>query len=296
MPEKGPSAVARSASAETAAPMATGSGYVTSTLCLDSNVLLSGNANTCPNRMGLAPMGAAFDSGNGDLYFILFESSNVSVVSGSTNTVVANVSGGLDPWGVTFDSLNGDVYVVNDLSNDVSVIAGSTNTVIATIPVGSLPRTAAFDPANGDVYVINYQSDNVSVVSGSTNKVIATISVGSSPQGAVYDTSDKDMYVTNTGSDSVSILAPGTPPPTSNSNSAPTFLGLPGYVGYLLIGTIAAIVVVALAVVMSRKREPIAASPPQVLSPAPAGPTPPTEESGGQPTSAGDSEKAQSED
>ncbi len=64
--------------------------------------------------------------------------------------------------------------------------------------------------------------------------------------------------------------------PHSQTNGTSTFLGLPGYDGYILIGTIAAIVVIAMAVLLMRRRKRATpkASPPQAPPPAPVG-TPP---------------------
>ena len=196
-------------SALSSSPTGTGPGYVKWTLCLLNNSLLSGNAGNCPAN-GIGPSGAAFDSANGDVYVTNDGSNNVSVVSGSTNKVVATTPVGNSPGGAAFDPVNGDIYVADVGSGAVSVVSESTNKVVATISVGSSPVETAFDSANGDVYVTNDGSNNVSVVSGLTNKVVATISVGRSPQGVVFDSTNGDIYVTNWGSDAVSVVSGST--------------------------------------------------------------------------------------
>src|ERR1051325_5582441 len=70
-------------------------------------------------------------------------SNNVSVIKGSTNTVVATVPVGQYPTGVAVTPQNTHVYVTNGLSNNVSVIETAINTVVATVGVGSTPTGVA---------------------------------------------------------------------------------------------------------------------------------------------------------
>jgi YVTN family beta-propeller protein len=65
----------------------------------------------------------------------------VSVIDGSTNTVVKIIEVGQSPQVVAFDLDNGNMYVANFASHTVSVIDGSTNTVIKTIDVGSISNS-----------------------------------------------------------------------------------------------------------------------------------------------------------
>ncbi|PWU79028.1 MAG: hypothetical protein DLM72_19475 [Candidatus Nitrosopolaris wilkensis] len=147
------------------------------------------------------PFRVAFDSANGDVYVTDFASRTVSVIDGSTNKVIANITVGDRPLGVAFDSANGDVYVANSGSGSdtVSVIDGSTNQVIGTIPIGGPqagPSEVAFDSANGNLYVTS--GNAVSVIDGSTNTVIGSpIPLGSAPSGIAFDSANGNLYVTN---------------------------------------------------------------------------------------------------
>jgi YVTN family beta-propeller protein len=138
-------------------------GYVKYTLDLMNNTLINGNFVDRNN--GIFPFGAAFDSANGYIYVTNPNSKNVSVISGSTNKVIACIGVGSEPYGAAFDSANGYIYVTNANSNNVSVINGATNKVIASIGVGSSPYGAAFDSANGYIYVTNFGSGTVSIIS-----------------------------------------------------------------------------------------------------------------------------------
>ena len=160
--------------------------------------------------VGAFPYGAAYDSGNGDVYVSNYLSNDVSVISGTTNTVVATVPVGSSPLGVGYDDRNGDVYVANINSNNVSVISATTNTVVATVPVGSGPNGVAYDSGNGDVYVTNLFSNSTSVISGTTNTVVATVRVGYFPLGVGYDDGNGDLYVANAKSNNVSVISGAT--------------------------------------------------------------------------------------
>jgi YVTN family beta-propeller protein len=203
--------------------LVSGGGTVTGTVSM-----ISGQTNTVvgsPISVGNTPAEIAFDPANGNLYVTNFVDNTVSVISGSTNQVIATIPVGVQPLGVAFDSANGNLYVTNyshDLRGTVSVISGKTNTVIGNpIPVGSGPEGIAFDSANGNLYVVN-SGDNpgtVSVISGQTNTVIGSpIPVGNLPQFIAFDSANGNMYVTNRADGTVSVistLSSQTPPDTT---------------------------------------------------------------------------------
>lgn len=96
-----------------------------------------------------AAAGLALDPSNGDVYAtgsVATSSTGASVgttvmvISGSTNTIVANLSAGSEPYGVAYDSSNGRIYVTNAQSGSVtsiSVSAGSTGSTTSTTTAAS---------------------------------------------------------------------------------------------------------------------------------------------------------------
>jgi len=168
-------------------------GYVKYTLVLLNNSLINGNFVNKGN--GLMPAEISYDLSNGYLYVTNYNSSNVSVINGATNKVIASIGVGSYPVGVAYDSSNGYLYVANLNSSNVSVINGTNNKVIASIGVGLGPIGVSYDSSNGYLYVTNDGSDIVSVINGATNKVIANINVGSGPEGVAYDPSNGYVYV-----------------------------------------------------------------------------------------------------
>ncbi len=155
--------------------------------------------------VGANPIAIAFDPVNGNVYVANYGSSTVSVINGTSNSVIGSIQVGSGPHGVT--SGNGNVYVANYISSTVSVINETSNSVIVpSIQVGTYPDAIAFDSANGNVYVANYGSNNVSVINGTSNSVIGSIQVGSSPSAIAFDPVNGNVYVANYGSNNVSVI------------------------------------------------------------------------------------------
>src|SRR2546430_8988589 len=94
--------------------------------------------------VGSNPTGVAYDSARGEIFVANQGSNTVSVISASTNAVVATVPVGFGSIGVAYDSARGEIFVANHFSNTVSVISDSTNTVVATVHVGFGPIAVAY--------------------------------------------------------------------------------------------------------------------------------------------------------
>ena len=96
--------------------------------------------------------------------------STVSVISDSTNTVVATVTVGTGPYDLGYDSAKGEVFVANAYSRSVSVISDSNNQVTCNrSPSEAAPLGVAYDSAKGEIFVANSVSGTVSIISDSTN-------------------------------------------------------------------------------------------------------------------------------
>jgi YVTN family beta-propeller protein len=76
------------------------------------------------------PSAVAYDSGKG-VIFVANPGTNsapgsVSVISDSTNAIIATVTVGTGPNAMVYDSGKGEVYVVNGADGTVSVISDSS--------------------------------------------------------------------------------------------------------------------------------------------------------------------------
>jgi YVTN family beta-propeller protein len=167
---------------------------------------------TIPVR-GTIPYGIAYNSANNNMYVANFGSSTVSVISGSTDSVIATILVGRFPIWIAYAPPNNKLYVTNLGSNDVYVINGATNKVIKNIPVGNGPFGIAYNPSNNNVYVANSGDGTVSVINTLTDTVVSTIEllniVSPSPATvspiaiAYYSANGGAMYVGGTGQVSV---------------------------------------------------------------------------------------------
>jgi len=146
------------------------------------------------------PPAGTFDPNNGDIYVANAGNGTVSVISSSTNTVLAVLRVGSlwsSPSAPILDPANGELFVSLESQNTVVIISGET--VVATLPVGvagSDPLTPVLDSQNGDIYVPTDASGSVSVISGATNTVVANVTVGTGIVGAAFDPANGDIYLT----------------------------------------------------------------------------------------------------
>lgn len=176
--------------------------------------------------VGKDPQGIAYDPGTGEMYVANFGSNTVSVISDSTNTVVATIEVGTQPKNIAYDSGKDEMFVTNWGSDTVSVISDRTHLVVATIPVGTHPVGIAYDSAKSEIFVANSGDNTVSVISDSNNSVVATVTTGTNllngssahglgdahPIGVTYDSTTNEIYVVNSypdssGSGTVSVIS-----------------------------------------------------------------------------------------
>lgn len=154
--------------------------------------------------------GVTFDSANGDLYFSALAADTVTVVSGTTDSIVSEISVGTDPYNAAYDSGNGDIYVADFASNQISVINGVTDTVSSTISGGLIlePEGMAYDTSNGYVYVGDRSSSDCLVpINTATNTPLECFAIGEI-ESLAYDSGNGDMYVV-TASSSAPFAAVG---------------------------------------------------------------------------------------
>src|ERR687889_282971 len=162
------------------------------------------------------PYGIALNIDNDLLYVSNYGQFNttgiVSVINGTTNTIVATIPVGKNPQAIAYNPANGLLYVANALSDTLSIINGTSNIVIDNITSGAAgnlfsPTGIAYDSDNNNIYVTNRGSDTVSVINGTTNTLIDEISMDAiAPSSIVYNTLNNYIYVTNMGSNTVSVI------------------------------------------------------------------------------------------
>ena len=131
--------------------------------------------------VGTNPYDLVYNSINNKIYSANWGTTNVTVIDGTTNSVITTIPIGSYPHSFCYNSLNNRIYTVNPYAsgNNVTVIDGVSNSVIATILVGTYPYGPMYNPTDNKIYTANWTSNNVTVIDGATNNVITTISLGS---------------------------------------------------------------------------------------------------------------------
>src|SRR5256714_874271 len=211
--------------------------FVAYTLVLSNNTLIPGNF-LAKNSVA-TPDFIAYDAGKGEVFVTDERSNNVTVISDSTNSVIANIPVGSYPIGLAYDAGKGEVFVTNYGSDNVTVISDATNAVIANIPVGSWPIGLAYDSGRGEVFVANSRSNTVTVISDATNAVIANIPVGSYPIGVTYDPRNAYIYVANYLQGTISITSTG-----GQALRPPTYVLFLGATAFVIVIAVVAVGVV----------------------------------------------------
>ncbi|HTW55695.1 MAG TPA: hypothetical protein VMG36_04520 [Thermoplasmata archaeon] len=152
-------------------------------------------------RVGNDPRYFAYDAPRHALFVTNTFSNTVSVISLTTNKVIATVPVGVNPIGIAYDAAQGTVYVADSHvqslfpAGDVTVLNATKDTTVATVPVGADPRDLTYDAQTGEVYVTNYGAGTVSVLATSNNSVVDTVYVGGAPIGPTVATSTGDLFV-----------------------------------------------------------------------------------------------------
>jgi YVTN family beta-propeller protein len=141
------------------------------------------------------------------IYVAGYNSSAVSVINGTTNSVMTSIDVGdaandvandvaVNPntntiYVASYDSSGGSLK-----ENTVSIINGTTDSVVRSIAVGgSLPSIVAVNPNTNTIYVTNHDSSTVSVIEGKTNNVMGSINVGGAPTDLAVNPTTNTIYV-----------------------------------------------------------------------------------------------------
>jgi YVTN family beta-propeller protein len=125
--------------------------------------------------------GVAYDLAKAEIFVTHSGVNTVTVISDSTNTIIANISVGLTPEELAYDSRTGQLFVANTVDGTVSVISDSTNQVVSTVTVGNGPFGVAYDPSKSEVFVTNAADSTVSVISDSSSTSTPTATASSTP-------------------------------------------------------------------------------------------------------------------
>jgi YVTN family beta-propeller protein len=148
--------------------------------------------------VGTNPQQIAVNPVTNRIYVSNLGDNTVSVIDGSTNTVVDTISVGTVPEQIAVNATTNMIYVANVDSGNISVIDGSTDIVVATMPSAATVFVAV-NPVTNMIYADNQLAQTVSVFDGSTNTLVATVAIpgsGTIPEGMVVNPATCIIYLT----------------------------------------------------------------------------------------------------
>src|ERR1041385_6493841 len=120
-----------------------------------------------PIPVAAAPLGIGVNPSTNRIYVACVDGDLVSVIDGSTNTVIASVGGvGSDPSSLAVNVPFNQVYVAARGSNQLFAIDGGTNQVLGHVSTGTYPTGVGFVAHSGRIYVANQLTNDVTVVRG----------------------------------------------------------------------------------------------------------------------------------
>jgi len=90
-----------------------------------------------------APVALAYDPSNGEVFVANSEDNTVTVISDSTDSVLATVPAGSGPFALAYDSSKGEVFVADVDDNTVLVIEPPSNSTTATSSTSSVSSASS---------------------------------------------------------------------------------------------------------------------------------------------------------
>jgi YVTN family beta-propeller protein len=132
-------------------------------------------------------------------YVVNYGSDNISVISLSTNAVIATIPVGVAPYRVVFTPDGSKAYVTNTVDDTVSVIDTATHTVIATVPVGVGPLTLDVSPDGTKVYVANNTSRTISIIDTAMDAVTGSFTLPFAPGGIAFSPDGSEVWIGSFG-------------------------------------------------------------------------------------------------
>jgi gliding motility-associated-like protein len=133
-------------------------------------------------------------------------SNNISVISTTTNTVVATYPGGTVPYNMAISPDGSKLYVIDNQVSNLAVINTVSGTIVANVAIGFTAEGIAVSPDGSRVYVTDATTAVVMVINTATNTIINKISVGMSPIGLGLSPDGSLLYVANQESNNISVV------------------------------------------------------------------------------------------
>jgi YVTN family beta-propeller protein len=159
--------------------------------------------------VGAEPISIAVNPVNGRAYIANAGAGTVTVLDGSSDTVVATIPIGSHPYSIAVSPGSGKVYVTHTFGDQLSIIDGSTN-VVAEVKTGS-SDLIAINPSNSTVYLLGYGGDLK--VFDESSKQFSEMPVGRHGWALTLNNVTGAVYVARIEDSDLAAIQPGSSSP-----------------------------------------------------------------------------------
>jgi len=160
----------------------------------DEEILAKTSVGTDANA---DPRGVAIDQSKNLILVANYGNKSVSIVDGSTHSVIADIPVGLQPIAIAIDELNSMAYVSCQEDKTIHIIDIEDRSVVNTISLSDEPQGIAVNPNTNHLFVSLYDKDTVEVYDTVSMQMIESILVGDLPSTICVNTNTNRVYVFN---------------------------------------------------------------------------------------------------
>ncbi|MEN6392138.1 MAG: S-layer homology domain-containing protein [Syntrophomonas sp.] len=129
-----------------------------------SVTVINGSVNAATIPVGRNPRAVAVNPVTNKIYVANLNDDTVTVIDGSTDTVLTTISTGDGPLALGIDRNTNKIFVANCGDDTVTIIDGATNTT-SSVTAGDYPCAVAVNEATNKAYIANQYSDDLTIIS-----------------------------------------------------------------------------------------------------------------------------------
>jgi len=143
------------------------------------------------------PRGVAVDQSKNLILVANYGNNSVSIVDGSTNSVIADIPVGSQPITIAINELNSLAYISCQEDKSIHIIDIEDRSVVNTISLSGEPQGIAVNPNTNHLFVSLHAEDTVEVYDTVSMQMIESIPVGDLPSTIRINTNTNRVYVFN---------------------------------------------------------------------------------------------------
>jgi DNA-binding beta-propeller fold protein YncE len=149
-----------------------------------------------------SPYAVAVDPETGTVYVSQGQGDSVTVIDGSSNSIVQRINGTGTPYALAVDDTDHLLFCADTSEELLWIVNTTNNAVSAHIPIGSTSALAV-DPAAREAFAGNVSSDlqsgEIEVVNTTTMSLIRTVPIPIAPGHFAVDQASHTLFVSSAG-------------------------------------------------------------------------------------------------